>query len=329
MKIAQVLSNVTQIGTRSHGDMQNLDADDHPQYSFVRDVVASIPTAGEAGRLFFATDESKLYRDNGTSWDVIGTFKLAELDDVGISLSGNAGKGLRINSGETAFELFDASSVITRQVDTFDSSGTWTKPSVGTLAIVEVWGAGGGGGAGANTVNPTSGSGGASGEYIASLMPLSILGATETVTIGTGGAGRNQNTNGTGSGSAGGNTQFGSLITANGGGGGNGASGNPANSAAATGGTGGTNYPISYVEQDGNNSSAASSSSGAQATDGADGVNDTTATGGASAASNTVNVTASDGAHAGAGGGGAAISGFIGNATAGNGANGRVRVTVI
>lgn len=35
----------------------------------LRDTSANRPTAGVAGRLFFATDLGKLQRDNGTSWD--------------------------------------------------------------------------------------------------------------------------------------------------------------------------------------------------------------------------------------------------------------------
>lgn len=35
------------------------------------DVIASRPAAGQIGRMFYATDESLLYRDNGTTWDLI------------------------------------------------------------------------------------------------------------------------------------------------------------------------------------------------------------------------------------------------------------------
>lgn len=35
----------------------------------LRDVFANRPSAGIAGRLFYATDTSQLYRDNGASWD--------------------------------------------------------------------------------------------------------------------------------------------------------------------------------------------------------------------------------------------------------------------
>jgi hypothetical protein len=37
----------------------------------LRDVIANIPAAGIAGRLFCASDTAVLYRDNGVSWDVV------------------------------------------------------------------------------------------------------------------------------------------------------------------------------------------------------------------------------------------------------------------
>src|SRR3954468_22471552 len=35
----------------------------------LRDVIASRPAAGDAGRIFFSTDEGKTYRDSGTVWE--------------------------------------------------------------------------------------------------------------------------------------------------------------------------------------------------------------------------------------------------------------------
>jgi hypothetical protein len=53
------------------------------------DLYANIPPAGTAGRLFVSTDSLTLYRDNGTSWDIIGAA------GAGSSLSGvTAGAGL-------------------------------------------------------------------------------------------------------------------------------------------------------------------------------------------------------------------------------------------
>jgi hypothetical protein len=109
-------------------------------------------------------------------------------------------------------------------VQTFDASGTWTKPASGTMALVQVWG-GGGGAARINTASQNSG--GAGGGYNQYTYLLSSLAATVTVTIGAGGAGR---TGSSGSGSDGGTSSFGTLVYAYGGGG----------AAYASGGYGGT-----------------------------------------------------------------------------------------
>jgi hypothetical protein len=100
------------------------------------------------------------------------------------------------------------------EVQTFNSSGTWTKPSFGSMARVQVWG--GGGGACRSNDNTALSSGGGGG-YNEITLPLSSLGSTEIVTIGAGGAGR---TSSNGGGTAGGQTSFGSHCTAYGGGGG-------------------------------------------------------------------------------------------------------------
>lgn len=113
-----------------------------------------------------------------------------------------------------AYQRASGQAVISNQVtpnqQTFTSSGTWTKPSTGTYARVQVWGAGGGGG----SSNTFSGGGGG-GSYKEAVFLLSSLGSTESVTIGAGGSG---STGGTGGG--GGSTSFGSHLTGYGGGGG-------------------------------------------------------------------------------------------------------------
>jgi hypothetical protein len=97
-------------------------------------------------------------------------------------------------------------------VQTFSASGTWTRPSTGAYVLVECWGGGAGGGRGNATGNFCHGGGG--GGYNYRWVLRSSLAATETVTIGAGGAGGASA--GT-SGSAGGNTTFGSWVTAYGG----------------------------------------------------------------------------------------------------------------
>jgi hypothetical protein len=93
----------------------------------------------------------------------------------------------------------------------FNASGTFTKPGVGTFADIEAWGGGGSGGRGAADTG-----GGGGGGYNKRRIPLSSVGATETVTIGAGGTAQAANADG----ATGGNTTFGALLTAYGGGGG-------------------------------------------------------------------------------------------------------------
>lgn len=127
-------------------------------------------------------------------------------------------------------------------VQVFDASGTWTKPSSGTYARVFGWG---GGASGASVTGTTHGGGGGGGAYHEAFFLLSDLGATETVTVGAGGTA----VTGSSHGVAGGNSSFGSHITfygggrgssSGGGGGGGGANGAGSDSSSGTGGSGGT-----------------------------------------------------------------------------------------
>lgn len=110
-------------------------------------------------------------------------------------------------------------------LQTFSGSGTWTKPAGGTIAYIRAWGGGGGG----TTYSTPDGGGGGGGGYNELWIPLSSLGATETVTIGGGG------TTGT-TGTAGGNSTFGAWLKAWGGGGGNGVAAMSGNGAGGGGG---------------------------------------------------------------------------------------------
>jgi len=142
----------------------------------------------------------------------------------------------------------------------FTVSGTWTKPTgydPDTVVVVELWGGGGGGGRGGSG---STGFGGGGGGYAARRFRIADLPSSVSVTIGAGGAGAaTVATNGT----AGGNTTFGSLMTAfrggagsfpvgiggggNGGGGGGsaepGANGNPSGAGGAIGGGSGSASP--------------------------------------------------------------------------------------
>lgn len=105
----------------------------------------------------------------------------------------------------------------------FTASGTWTKPAGlpdGAMVTVEMWGGGGGGG------SHSSGGGGGGGGYTTAGIRVADLPSTVPVTIGAGGA-----INGNG-----GDTLFGTLLRARGGGTG----------AAAAGGAGGAGGAVDY-----------------------------------------------------------------------------------
>jgi hypothetical protein len=101
-------------------------------------------------------------------------------------------------------------------VQVFTTSGTWNKParySPDSVVFIQCWG---GGGSGARA-SGAAGGGGGGGGYNEGWLRLSDMSNTHSVTVGAGGAsktGSNQD------GDAGGNSAFGSIITAFGGGGG-------------------------------------------------------------------------------------------------------------
>src|SRR5690242_15519101 len=116
-----------------------------------------------------------------------------------------------IAAGDETF-ADNAMSAETPDVQVFTANGTWTKPASAKIVHVEVVGAGGsGGGAGATGAGQWSyGDGGGGGEYASGWYDADDLAATVTVTIGAGG------TASTGAGASGGNSSFGTTITANG-----------------------------------------------------------------------------------------------------------------
>ena len=113
-------------------------------------------------------------------------------------------------------------------IQTFSTSGTWTKPSSGSVVQVTCWGAGGAGGGKSIYWFTTCGGGG--GGYAIKEFQISSLPATIAVTIGKGGAGTSGATGGNG-----GSSSFGSLLIATGGTGGS-AGGSEPCYAGSTGG---------------------------------------------------------------------------------------------
>lgn len=139
-----------------------------------------------------------------TGGPVTTTGTISVLANNGI-IANSTGVFVNANTGLVANST-GLHSVAVANIQTFNSSGTWTKPSSGTMAIIECIGGGGSGGA-------NRGGGGGGGSYVLVIKPLSSLSSTETVTVGLGGVASNTSNNGT----SGGTTTFGSHVTAYGG----------------------------------------------------------------------------------------------------------------
>jgi hypothetical protein len=236
-------------------------------------------------------------------------------------------------------------------VQEFTTSGTWTKPSQGTYAIIDVLGAGGSGGAGKGTptVNNVSSAGGGGGAYRQFIIKLSNLSSTETVTIGAGGIavsvssadsvlnGNNggvswfkntamqalggsggTSTMGTGTAGGAGGVSAGVLIAEVGGAGGTASHVSSFANAGTAGIFAGSGGGGAYVRDTG--TTAASGAGGESlvlAGNGGSGV----------ATIGSENITATSGG-AGSGGGGAAKRNATGTATSGAGGDGFARITV-
>lgn len=135
----------------------------------------------------------------------------------------DSGKGVKLNaSGLVDITMTGQYSDVVE----FTSSGTWTKDANLEFIRVQAWGAGGSGGSGA------AGGGGGGGSYVEATFLASQLASTETVTIGDGGTAVTN-----ADGNAGGNTTFGSLLTAYGGGKGSSSAGSGAGAGGGGAGT--------------------------------------------------------------------------------------------
>lgn len=154
------------------------------------------------------------------------------------------------------------SNVGTSVTQVFSATGTYTPTAGMVYCKVTVTGAGGGGGSavGGGAATSAAGAGGGAGESREGIFDAATIGASQAVTIGAGGIA------GTGglAGSAGGNTTFGALVTAIGGGGGsfgNSVSGNGLSSIGGGGGAGGSGGTVVYKGNAGLNGVAAGTSS--------------------------------------------------------------------
>lgn len=228
----------------------------------------------------------------------------------------------------------------TAQVQVFTSNGTWTKPAGAKAVHITCIGAGGGGASGRVSAGQQGGGGGAGGSFSERLIPASVLGATETVTVGIGGPGgaataavNAQNNFGT----KGGDSLVGTWISATGGDGGGtvGAGGTASNRFQFQGGSGGSGGSAAAGNTGGNsgmggaggggggginnppNSQFAGGIGGAVLTNGVTGG---TSTGGTAGGGNGAN-GASTGSLVHCGGGGAGGGSSL-SSNAGNGGNG-------
>ena len=175
-----------------------------------------------------ATDKMEVVGINDVGTTVTPAQNSVNLDKLATTGTASSSTFLR---GDMAWTAVSDTSGLS-SVQTFTSSGTWTKPSGITKVIVESQ-AGGGGGGGSSSTSYGSGSGGGGG-YTKKIIDVSSI-SSATITVGSGGSGGTSNNTGANGGSSswsdGTNT-----LTANGGNGGVGNSG----SAYGDGGSGGT-----------------------------------------------------------------------------------------
>lgn len=213
--IAAVLSGGAINGSGTVGRLARWTASTVQADSIIRDDGTNVGIGGAtvAGYKAAVYGKQVVYGDLALSGDLLVTGAFAQFNAIGYNMptAQGASESVLQNNGSGVLSWVVPTEPIDAQ--TFNSSGTWTKPSKGAVAFIEVWGAGG---SGAATSSPNTAGGGAGGAYVSRLVPLSSLGSTESVTVGAGGASRTTIANGF----SGGNSSFGAWATAYGGSGG-------------------------------------------------------------------------------------------------------------
>lgn len=143
-----------------------------------------------------------------------GAVVASKLAASGVSAGTFGGNGLTprftVNSKGLVTSVTEDSAVVDRQIFTGDVGGaaptnfTWTKPSKGTYALIQMWGGGAGGSR--QAANGTHAHGGGGGGYLEKIILLTDLpNASYSGTVGQGGAGK---TGVNGDGASGGTTTF-------------------------------------------------------------------------------------------------------------------------
>src|SRR3989344_2013168 len=215
-------------------------------------------------------------------------------------------------------------------IQTITSDNDWTKPSAGTVALIELWGGGGAGGRGGNA---DAGGGGGGGGYLQVVVPLSSLAGTETCNGGGGGGGGvwGAGGTGTGDGATGGVGGIGCGTAAAGvaeklfgdmcgGGGGDNAGNGGWGTWGGGGGGGGQDNGTAY--SGGNSLYGGGGGGGGDGAGAPEGVGGTSVFGGAGGAGNTATTPATGGTQPGGGGGGSEA------ANSGKGGDGQCKITV-